>query len=170
MAGFIDFVKNIFSAGAADLADKTFNGLDSLITSKEELAEQEVSLLEVKQAIEKARQDYKIKMKELELDTQEAYLNDKQSARGMYQKDSSIQKILTILFTVGYFGITTFMFTLVMKMFDMDLNDFVVSFVSSIFGAFNAIMVQIISFYFGSSKSGEDTGAAIAESFNNINK
>ena len=40
-----------------------------------------------------------------------------------------------------------------------------VAFISGIFGAFNAIMVQIISFYFGSSQGGENQGRKIANAF-----
>ena len=49
----------------------------------------------------------------------------------------------------------------------VELNDFVIAFISSVFGAFNAIMVQIISFFFGSSQGGENQGAKIAEAFKN---
>ena len=75
-----------------------------------------------------------------------------------------------MIFTIGFFGITTFMFSIVMKMFNQDLNDFVVAFISSVFGAFTTIQTQIISYYFGASKGGDDTGAAIADSFNKAAK
>ena len=152
------------------IADKLGGSVTEIIGSVKDTVDEFHLSGEEKQQFELKMREVDLDFKKLAMDMEESYMKDRQSARGMYQKDSSIQKILTIIFTVGYFGITTFMFTLVMKMFDMDLNDFVVSFISTIFGAFNAIMIQVISFYFGSSKSGEDTGAAIAESFSSINR
>lgn len=119
------------------------------------------------------KQEFRLKMREIDyqfkslgMEMQEQILKDKQSAREMYSKDSSSQKILTIIFTVGYFGLTTFMLAFLLNKLSFELDQFTTVFISTIFGAFNAIMVQIISFYFGSSQGGEDTGRQIASSFN----
>ena len=114
---------------------------------------------------ELAKKELAIKVKQMQMDMELAYMNDKQSARKMYEKDDKAQKLLTLLFTIGYFGITAFMMAFLLNFIEKELSAFVISFISTIFGAFNAIMVQIISFYFGSSKGGEDTGKALSNSF-----
>ena len=121
---------------------------------------------EEKQAFEIAMRKMDYDFKKLGYEMEETYMKDRQSARTMGKTDPWTPRILTLIFTLGYFGITTFMFSIVMNMFNQDMNDFVVSFISTIFGAFNAIMVQIISYYFGASKGGDETGAALAASFN----
>jgi hypothetical protein len=121
---------------------------------------------EEKQAFEIAMRNMDYKFKTLRFEMEESYMKDRQSARLMGKTDPWTPRILTILFTAAYFAITAYMFSIVLQMFNQDMNDFVVSFISTIFGAFNAIMVQIISYYFGASKGGDETGAALAASFN----
>ena len=164
--GLGTIIGGIFSKGASDLAGAAFNGLDELITSKEEEGQIQISLGEIKSINAKNRMDFQIKQQELRFKISDQEYKDRQSAREMGKSDPWTPRILTILFTIAYFGITSYMFSIVMTMFNQDLNDFVVSFISTIFGAFNAIMVQIISYYFGASKGGDDTGAALASSFN----
>lgn len=156
--GIKDWLSGIFGKGDGiikNLADTA----DRFIQTKEEKAEFQLAVMSAE-----------MEMKKLNMEAEEMYNRDRQSARNMNKSDPHTPRILTIIFTGAYFAITVFMITTVMKMFNQDLNDFVVSFISSIFGAFNAIMVQIISYYFGASKSGDDNGAKIAESFKQANK
>lgn len=148
------WLSKLISGGASEIIDSVTDGVDKFVTTDEE-----------RQKLEIMKQELALKFKKLEMDAEMRYMNDRQSAREMGKVDPWTPRILTILFTVAYFGITGFMFSIVMKMFNQDLNDFVVSFISTIFGAFNAIMVQIVSYYFGASKGGDDTGKAIADSF-----
>ncbi len=148
------FLQNLFSSGAKGILDPIGDIIETFVESPEKK-------LELKRAL----MDHERKVQEEFNKGQNDILKDKQSARIMGQADPWTPRILTILFTAGYFGITFFMFSIVMKMFNQDMNDFVVSFISSIFGAFNAIMVQIISYYFGASKGGDDHSSKIAESF-----
>lgn len=163
-------ISGIFSKGAADLAGAAFNGLDELITSKEELGEQTIKMSEIRALNVKNRQDFQLKQQEIKFNITDRVYKDRQSAREMGKTDPWTPRILTIIFTLAYFAITGFMFSIVTKMFNQDINDFVVAFISTIFGAFNAIMVQIISYFFGGSKGGDDTGAAIASSFSQAAK
>ena len=156
--GIKNWIAGLFGEGES-IIDKIGDTADRFIQTKEEKAQFKLDLMNAK-----------MQMKELNMKAEDMYNKDRQSAREMNKNDPHTPRILTIIFTVAYFAITVFMITTVMKMFNQDLNDFVVSFISSIFGAFNAIMVQIISYYFGASKSGDDNGAKIAESFKQANK
>jgi len=162
MSKIRDFFKTLKGGTPAGMIEGAVKGMTKVIADKiddrnfteEERARWELDLKEMEHEATKLSMDFEIEV-----------IKDRQSARSMYQTDNQSQKYLTLIFTIGYFAITTYMIALVMKMINQDLNDFVVSFVSSIFGAFNAIMIQIISFYFGSSKGGEEQGAKIADSF-----
>ena len=63
-----------------------------------------------------------------------------------------IQKILATLFTVAYFGITYVMFNYFVNK-TIDLGEFEISFISTIFGAMSAKVNTIIDFFFGGSSN-----------------
>ena len=80
-------------------------------------------------------------------------VQDRSSARTMFMDDSFIQKILAIIFTCAYFFLSYTMF----KFFvlnTLELSDYEIGFVSSVFGAMSSKVNTIIDFFFGgSSKS-----------------
>lgn len=122
--------------------DKAEGILDEVITTDEE------------------REAKKIEMRKLFFDFEKEIFNleveDRKSARSMYQSDAFIQKILATLFTIAYFGITFVMFNhFVTK--SIDLGEFEISFISTLFGAMSAKVNTIIDFFFGgSSKQNTD--------------
>ena len=82
-------------------------------------------------------------------------VEDRKSARDMYKDDALIQKILATLFTAAYFGLSFMMFK-VFVMKDIDLGEFEISFISTIFGAMSAKVNTVVDFFFGgSSKKNE---------------
>ena len=108
---------------------------------------------------DKERDEAKLALKRLLLDAEtEAFkqeVEDRKSARDMYKDDALIQKILATLFTVAYFGLSFVMFRFFM-MGDMDLGEFEISFISTIFGAMSAKVNTVVDFFFGgSSKKNE---------------
>ena len=110
---------------------------------------------------DKERDEAKLQLKKLLLDAEkEAFakeVEDRKSARDMYKDDAIIQKALAILFTVAYFGISFVMFNHFI-LGDINLGEFEISFISSIFGAMSAKVNTIIDFFFGgSSKKNEQT-------------
>lgn len=150
-----EFLGGGVSGGASELVRAAGDAIDKFTTTDEERER----AIYVKRELE-------YKFKELEQALRLAYIDDRKSAREMYANDSWSQKVLTIIFTVGYLGITAFMIGIVFKLITAtELNNFVVAFVSSIFGSFQAIMVQVISFYFGSSQSGENQNQRISSTF-----
>ena len=82
-------------------------------------------------------------------------VEDRKSARDMYKDDALIQKILATLFTVAYFGLSFMMFRFFV-LGEMNLGEFEISFISTIFGAMSAKVNTVVDFFFGgSSKKNE---------------
>ena len=108
---------------------------------------------------DKERDEAKLALKRLLLEAEkEAFakeVEDRKSARDMYKDDAFIQKILATLFTAAYFGLSFMMFR-VFVMGDIDLGEFEISFISTIFGAMSAKVNTVVDFFFGgSSKKNE---------------
>ena len=108
---------------------------------------------------DKERDEAKLALKRLLLEAEtEAFkqeVEDRKSARDMYKDDALIQKILATLFTAAYFGLSFMMFR-VFVMGDLDLGEFEISFISTIFGAMSAKVNTVVDFFFGgSSKKNE---------------
>tara|TARA_R110002020_G_scaffold104363_3_gene244281 strand:+ start:190 stop:609 length:420 start_codon:yes stop_codon:yes gene_type:complete len=110
---------------------------------------------------DKERDEAKLALKKLLLDAErEAFakeVEDRKDARDLYKDDAIIQKVLATLFTIAYFGITYIMFNYFVNK-TIDLGEFEISFISTIFGAMSAKVNTIIDFFFGgSSKKNEQT-------------
>ena len=103
---------------------------------------------------DKERDEAKLALKRLLLEAeQEAFkqeVEDRKSARDMYKDDALIQKILATLFTVAYFGLSFMMFRFFV-LGDIDMGEFEISFVSTIFGAMSAKVNTVVDFFFGGS-------------------
>ena len=100
---------------------------------------------------DKERDEAKLALKKLLLDAErEAFakeVEDRKSARDMYKDDAIIQKVLATLFTVAYFGITFVMFNYFVTK-TIELGEFEISFISTIFGAMSAKVNTIIDSVF----------------------
>ena len=108
---------------------------------------------------DKERDEAKLALKQLLLEAErEAFakeVEDRKSARDMYKDDAIIQKILATLFTIAYFGLSFMMFRFFV-MGDIDMGEFEISFISTIFGAMSAKVNTVVDFFFGgSSKKNE---------------
>ena len=108
---------------------------------------------------DKERDEAKLSIRRLLLDAEtEAFkqeVEDRKSARDMYKDDAIIQKILATLFTVAYFGLSFMMFRFFV-LGDINLGEFEISFISTIFGAMSAKVNTVVDFFFGgSSKKNE---------------
>jgi hypothetical protein len=108
---------------------------------------------------DKERDEAKLALKKLLLEAETEAFNkeveDRKSARDMYKDDAVIQKVLATLFTVAYFGLSFMMFRFFV-LGDIDMGEFEISFVSTIFGAMSAKVNTVVDFFFGgSSKKNE---------------
>ena len=110
---------------------------------------------------DKEREQAKFELKRIMLEAErEAFakeVEDRKSAREMYKDDAIIQKVLASLFTIGYFGLTYVMFKYFV-MSTIDLSDYEIGFISTVFGAMSAKVNTIVDFFFGgSSKKNQDS-------------
>ena len=108
---------------------------------------------------DKERDEAKLALKRLLLEAeQKAFkqeVEDRKSARDMYKDDAFIQKVLATLFTAAYFGLSFMMFK-VFVVKEINLGEFEISFISTIFGAMSAKVNTVVDFFFGgSSKKNE---------------
>jgi hypothetical protein len=108
---------------------------------------------------DKERDEAKLALRRLLLEAEaEAFakeVEDRKSARDMYKDDALIQKILATLFTAAYFGLSFMMFRYFI-IGDINMGEFEISFVSTIFGAMSAKVNTVVDFFFGgSSKKNE---------------
>ena len=103
---------------------------------------------------DKERDEAKLALKKLLLEAETEAFNkeveDRKSARDMYKDDALIQKILASLFTLAYFGLSFMMFRYFV-MGDLELGEFEISFISTIFGAMSAKVNTVVDFFFGGS-------------------
>ena len=103
---------------------------------------------------DKERDEAKLALKRVLLEAEkEAFakeVEDRKSARDMYKDDAFIQKILATLFTAAYFGLSFMMFRYFV-MGDIEMGEFEISFISTIFGAMSAKVNTVVDFFFGGS-------------------
>jgi len=110
--------------------------LDEVITTDEERAT-------AKERLEALLKTHEKEIFELEVE-------DRKSAREMYSDDASIQKILATVFTMAYFVLSFIMFRYFVTG-DINLGEFEISFISTIFGAMSAKVNTVVDFFFGGS-------------------
>jgi len=135
------------------LADLLGGQATSIITGIGDTAKKFITTDQDRMAFELEQQKAAFELKKLLLTAEEKYFEDTKSAREMYKADSSIQKILALLFTVSFFA---FMVFLLFMLKDAALPPAQENLIFTMFGAIAGIMVTIIGFYFGSSKGSAD--------------
>lgn len=108
---------------------------------------------------DKERDEAKLQLRKVLLDAEKEAFNkeveDRKDARDLYKDDAIIQKILATLFTVAYFGISFVMFQHFVNG-SIDMGEFEISFISTIFGAMSAKVNTIIDFFFGGSSNKQE--------------
>ena len=112
--------------------------IDEVVTTDEER-------IQLKQQFEKVVKNHEKEMFALEVE-------DRESARAVYKDDAIIQKLLAVIFTIAYFFLSYTMF----KYFvlnTLELSDYEIGFISTVFGAMSSKVNTIIDFFFGGSHS-----------------
>lgn len=110
--------------------------IDEVVTTDEER-------LVLKNKLEQLGKEHEQEVFKLEVE-------DRKSARTMFTDDSVIQKVLAIIFTCAYFFISYFMFKYFITN-TLDLSDYEIGFISTVFGAMSSKVNTIIDFFFGGS-------------------
>tara|TARA_B100002019_G_C21208666_1_gene568154 strand:- start:453 stop:932 length:480 start_codon:yes stop_codon:yes gene_type:complete len=97
--------------------------------------------------IKQAEQDFKVKMKELEVDVFKLETEDKQNARGMFSKDWTA-RIIGIATIGGFLG---YIFLVTLQPPEQNSE----ALINLVLGYLGGLASAIISFYFGASHSGD---------------
>jgi hypothetical protein len=134
-------IGNILGGLFSKIVDNAEGILDEVITTDEE------------------RDKAKLALQKLLLDAErEAFakeVEDRKDARSLYKDDAIIQKILATLFTAAYFGLTYIMFRYFV-LNTIELSDYEIGFISTVFGAMSSKVNTIIDFFFGGSSNNND--------------
>jgi len=98
-------------------------------------------------------QEFELKKLEFEQELEKLYLEDKKDARSLYKVDSSLQKIFAITFLSLYIVLS---FVVLIGLYlisiqGLKLDNYVVSFVSTLHGGMSMKVGTIVDFLFGSS-------------------
>ena len=110
--------------------------IDEVVTTDEER-------LILKNKLEQLGQEHEQEVFRLEVE-------DRKSARNLFADDSIIQKALAIIFTVAYFFLSYTMFKYFV-MNTLELSDYEIGFISTVFGAMSSKVNTIVDFFFGGS-------------------
>jgi len=81
-------------------------------------------------------------------------IEEKNNARSLYGKDSTMQKIYALIFLVGYLGMTGWLIVALREGWMSDLSQFETGMVGTIYGFVTAKLSTILDFFFGSSEEG----------------
>ena len=99
--------------------------------------------------------EFELSKVEFALEEQKLYLDDKADARQMYKEDNGLQKIFAIVFLCCYILLTILMLYGFYKIGinEVEIQNYVVAFVTSVYTGMSMKVNTIIEFLFGSSLS-----------------
>lgn len=125
--------KKVSTAGITEVIKSGTTLIDEIFTNKEEAAQAKIQY--VQQA-----------------------LADRDSARNLYAKDSSVQKIYALVFLIAYILLTGVMIWIVVMISknNVILQDWAIAFISSVWGGMSTKVGTITDFFFGSSQGSLD--------------
>ncbi len=122
-----NILSRIFGSGISKTLKEGSNLIDEIFTSKEEKLQAKIELFKMT-------------------------ITDRDSARSMYATDSWLQKSFALFFLLAWIALTVLMLN--HFVFDsIELNDWQISFVSSINGGISTKLSTIVDFLFGGSVS-----------------
>jgi hypothetical protein len=134
-------------------------GTGDLISTIGDTAKKFITTEADRQSFELALREAALEAKKLEMEAEQEYFKDRSSARDMYKHDSSLQKIFAMTFLVGYIVLTVVMLYLLVGWIGekaVNIPDWAVALISSIYGALSAKVGTITDFLFGSSQGSRE--------------
>ena len=129
-------INNILGGLFGKIVENAEGILDEIITTDEER--------------DRAKFELRRIMLEAEREAFDKEVEDRKDARSLYKDDAFIQKILASLFTIAYFFLTYTMFQYFV-LHELDLSDYEIGFISTVFGAMSSKVNTIVDFFFGGS-------------------
>ena len=118
--------------------ESIFNGIDKLSTSNEE------------------KEELRLQALKIEIERQQVTNSEKDSARHMYAKDNSLQKVYAIVFLLAYVTLTSYLAYSIVVHTMTELTQWQAGFISGLFGAMSAKVNTITDFLFGGSQGEND--------------
>jgi|TARA_R110000744_G_scaffold60167_1_gene124840 Na+/melibiose symporter-like transporter len=129
-------INNILGGLFGKVVENAEGILDEIITTDEER--------------DRAKFELRRIMLEAEREAFDKEVEDRKDARSLYKDDAFIQKILASLFTIAYFFLTYTMFQYFV-LHELELSDYEIGFISTVFGAMSSKVNTIVDFFFGGS-------------------
>jgi hypothetical protein len=140
-----------------------------IVSSVGETVDRFVTTDEDRMKAEQLKQELQLKVMKLEFEAEKAYLKDRQSAREMYKHDSSLQKLYAMTFLVAYFALTGillhWLITELAGTQALDLPQWGVALISSIWGGMSTKVSTITDFLFGGSQGERENQDQVRQAF-----
>lgn len=147
-----NFFTSLFSSGASSLVESIGEAIDKNFTTDDERLEREVEL-------KKAKMNYSLENKKLDIEETKAYMQDMNSARENQSRvqesanASWLSKNIQPMLAIGIMFLTFCLYLYVLaNEVPQDKKDIIIY----ILGALTSISVQVASFFFGSSQGSKD--------------
>lgn len=86
----------------------------------------------------------------------EMHKEDRDSARNLYGKDSTVQKVYAITFLLGYLALTGWLVYAIKTGSIKDVTQFETGMIGTIWGAMSAKVNTVVDFFFGAAEAKED--------------
>jgi hypothetical protein len=150
-----DWIGKLIGGGASGIIESVGGTAKKFITTEAD-----------RQAFDLALKAAELDARRLVMEAEGKYFADRASARDMYKHDSSLQKIFAITFLVGYISLTSLMLYLVVGWIGakaVEIPDWAVALISTIYGAMSSKVNTITDFLFGSSQGSREKDITIQE-------
>jgi hypothetical protein len=134
-------------------------GTGNIITSIGDTAKKFITTEQDRQAFELELQKAALDAKRLEMEAEQKYFEDRANARDMYKHDNSLQKVYAMTFLVGYILLTGVMLYFLMGWVgakEINVPEWAIALISSIYGALSTKVSTVTDFYFGSSQGSRE--------------
>ena len=139
-------VPDIVSVGAKALTGNYIGAIQDVgnLLKKESEKSEEAKVL---------HQEFELQKLEFEQELEKLYLEDKKDARSLYKVDGSLQKVFAITFLVVYIALSVLILIGMFKISleGLKIENYIVSFVSTLHGGMSMKVGTIVDFLFGSS-------------------
>jgi len=98
-------------------------------------------------------QEFELKKLEFEQELEKLHFEDRKNARSLYKIDSSLQKVFAITFLIVYIALSVLILIGMFKISleGLKIENYIVSFVSTLHGGMSMKVGTIVDFLFGSS-------------------
>lgn len=155
----VDWLGKLFGLDVPKVIEGVAAAADRFITTDED-----------KRAFAVEVQRAQLDTQRLALEGERLYFEDRKSARDMYSKDNSLQKVFALTFLVGYLAMSGVMIWVVIGWLGVErvqVPEWGVALITTAFTAMSTKVATITDFFFGSSASSrskdEDLSKAVYE-------